>query len=340
MLTCSNVSRTNGGGASYAKFMQKALQRNNFDAELFDKSTDIKKPDVIFLTSIGMNGESSKGGEIKNRDRLLSISKWFGKVPFILTVHDVTEKNTFKNSFKFFKDFEFDAIILIENTKKFREYVDDNFNYKKLYTIRHPFEFNDKNFKNRINEQNRIISTARIASTKRTGLLLDISKNISELKSRKQITIAGKESGIYWYHSIKDHPNREFANFIGSYDSYWNVMNNFSFAIDLTLFRSSCKNKYISGGRTQYTILEAIDCGLIPIGFDIWRWDEGYNGIWLNTPDLKKNKITFDPQEYAEVINDAKYCFDVALDNREKMKKISDLKIIGREIEKVIKDII
>jgi hypothetical protein len=213
------------------------------------------------------------------------------------------------------------------------DFVKDKFHTNKRITIRHPFVFDVKNFANREESAHRIVSISRLAMTKRTHITL----NIAERLHRDCIFyIYGHEGGMYHWQNLKDHPAKELCRWPGRFKHYTDALSDCGFMIDLTFFQSG---KYHSGGRTQYTVLEAIDCGVIPIGFDLWKWKGGYEGVWLPDPKKISRSYFYDDENYANIIRNSKYDFKVAQRNRDRMKEVCSLENIGNQFKRLFESL-
>lgn len=338
MVTCSSLTNSFGGGVTYAKQMKKALDEAGADCDLttYDKIGD---PDVLLLGSIGVNGENGKSAAAANAKRFEVLDRYYGRIPIAVVVHTTTELSVFRKSRDYWDGKEFDAVIIIDESEALTSYVAKNFRSKRTVCIRHPFEFNDEFFEDKTPHRNNVASTARIAGSKRTDMILKMAH-----RSKKKFEIWSAEKGIYWYHQIKCAPEYDPSYFKGEHGSYVGIPYNVpyeenAFCIDLTLFSYG---KLYDGGRTQYSTLEAIDCGLIPIGFDVWKegWDDCYDGVWLPAPKKNGNRYVWELDEYLRIIDGSRYEYDMAVDNRERMKEICDLEKIGTEVRELLESAI
>lgn len=310
------------GAQRHAIYLEKALKLVGMDAELLDLE-DIDDPDILLFEAMGMAFDSEVHIN-KDGKKLEKVIELMGKIPFVLVRHSVADRNVFKHSFSFFENFIWDLIVSVTDLESFLSLIKEENKFKKLVYIDHPFEFDDKWFADRSEHKDIILSPTRIASCKRVHLVLDVARI---LHGKKKFLIAGREEGIYWYETIKEHPNRTCATFVGEYEDVASLYQSSAFAMDMTyLYRygrvQTCK---------QFTLLESIGCGNMPIIFDNWKHKDGFRAIWLPLPERKGNRIIFDAERYAEIVRNSKYDFEVVKENREFLKKEHDLEKIGNQ---------
>jgi len=310
-----------GGGVSHAINSVKAMKVVGIEAELVTPNT-IGEPDILFMDSIGMIGEKDTKA---NEKRLEKIMKYWGSVPFVTVRHGVTESRIFKHSFEFFKDMVWDLIISAENSKDMFELIAEEHKFHRLRFVERPFDFKDEYFRDKSAVEKLILSPARFAGCKHNDLILDIAKL---LFTEKMFLMAGYEQGISWYRSIREHPNREYASFIGGYEDYSCPFSRCAFGIDLSYIH---RGKFVNREAKQYVQIETIACGCIPIVFDIWQEKTGFKAVWLPSPKKEGRSIIFDVEKYAEIIRDFKYDFGMAVENRELLKKELDMEKIGNQ---------
>lgn len=320
VLSCGGEYMT--GAHAHAIRTIEALQRVGVEAKLVE-ADDIGDPDILFFDSIGISLENKSNIE-GNKKRLEEIEKYMGKIPFVLVRHSISEHSVFKRSFEYFVDFVWDLIVSTGKSDGILSLIKEENKFKKLVSIDYPFDFDDKHFENKSKYANTISAPARIASCKRTHLILDVAEI---LHGKKKFLIAGYEGGLYWYRQIKEHPNRKYVEFIGGYKDFTFPYENSAFAIDLTYLQrygrvQQCK---------QYVFLESISCGNIPILFDFWRYDGGFEAVWLPSPKKEGRSIVFNVKEYAEIIRDFKYDFDMAVENKRLLKKELSVEKIGNQ---------
>lgn len=316
-----------GGGWVGCKSLEKTLCHVGFDAKLV-KWKDIGSPDIVLFNCIGMNGEKDKEN---NRKRLEKIISYYCKIPMVVIINDILEQKTFKDSYFVLGSLDWSAIISVEPSQRFMDYVKRAYPNGKIYAgIRHPWEFKEEQFEDRSSFKNVIANTARFAGTKRSDIILEIASRLR----KKKFILASREKGVYWYRKIKDHPLRKHATFYGEagYKHHYDVLKGAGFMIDLTYFWTK---EGISGQRTQFTSLEAINCGCIPINFENWRWKDGYEGVWLPEPKKEGGRFAYKIDEYVEIIKRAKYDFELAKYNYNQMKKTQDYKVIGKELKRL-----
>lgn len=331
MINCS-WHGSFGGAFNGIQTLEYALRSVGLDAN-FVQWKNIGTPDLLYVHSVGMNGEKN---EELNQKRLDTIMSYYGKVPMVLCVHDFTEPRTFSHSYAALKDLTWDAIISIEPQQEFMDYTVKMYPKARAYhAIRHPWIFDDKYFGDRSKSAKNIVNTARFASTKRTSVILDIAK---ELSHDRNFILASREKGIYWFRNLKDHPNRKCVTWMGEagFGHFYDVLKNAGFMIDLTYFWTK---DGVDGGRSQQTALEAINCGCVPINFSVWSWPEGYEAIWLPPPTRQGNSFVFDVKEYSKIIKGAGYSFAIAKRNLERMKEISDHRVIARKYKRLFDEL-
>jgi len=298
------------------------LKKVGVDAKLVDLD-DIGTPDILLFEAMGPTFENEVRVN-KYGKRLKKIIEYMMEKPFVLVRHSVADRNVFKHSFSFFENFDWDLIVSVTDLESFLSLVKEEHKFERLVHIDHAFEFDDRRFTDKSEYKNTILSPTRIASCKRTHLVLDIAK---ALYDKKRFFIAGREEGIYWYRVIKEHPNKAYATFVGEYENVDFLYQKSAFALDMTcLYRNgrvqSCK---------QFTLLESIDCGSMPIIFDNWKREGEFRAIWLPLPERKGRSIIFDVERYVEIIKNSKYDFEITKEDRELLKKKHDLEKIGNQ---------
>jgi hypothetical protein len=328
LITCSAIEGSYGGGVTYARELDKALNLVGVENRLttFD---DIGSPDVLILGSIGMNGENGKSAESRNKKRFAALDEYYGKIPFVLVAHDTTELRTFRKSREYFSDKKFSAIVSVGDSPAAHESIQSNFKADIVRCIRHPFSFDHPElFKDKTPYKNKVCSTSRIAGAKRTHLVLQLAN-----ECEKDFEIWSAEKGVYWYHTIKSSHIYDPSFFYGAWEEHGRPYHENAFCIDLTLF--AYKGMY-DGERTQYSILDAIESGCIPIGFDCWRWDDGYEGVWLPSPKKNGNKFIWEFELYKEIIDSAEYDFEMAQRNLLKIMDMCNIVKIGEEFKQLL----
>jgi|ADurb_H2B_02_Slu_FD_contig_71_285720_length_6075_multi_2_in_0_out_0_6 hypothetical protein len=328
LLNCSGEGSF-GGAITYTRYLMKSLELIGYDVSFVNHSK-IGDPDAVIMVSIGIHGEKNPEA---NKRRLENIDNKFGKIPFILIRHGVTELRIFKSSYEFFKDKEFDLIISVEDTPQMFEHITEKMKFKKLKYIGHPFEFTDS-FCNKKDYKDWIASSARFAGCKNNDKVLQIADTIYP---DKKFNVWGEEKGIYWFRAIKDSPFREKSIFRGRYTDYREIYKDSAFGIDLSYIHSG---KFVDGNRTQYTVIEAIDCGAIPIGFDVWKSEGGYDGVWLPSPHKKGNRIIYDLEAASEIIRKAEYSYDMAKHNYDTLSEKCDYRVIAEHFKKALGEVI
>jgi len=319
-----------GGGVSHTINSVKAMQAVGIDAELVTSHT-IGEPDIVFMDSIGMIGEKDTQA---NERRLEKIMEYWGKVPFVTARHGVSESRIFKHSFEFFKDKIWDLIISTEESEDMFRLIEREHRFRTMAFVERPFEFKAEDFEDKSAYKNTITSSARFACCKHNDLVLDIAKI---LYPQKRFLMAGYEKGVYWYRAVKEHSNREYVCFIGGYEDFTQPFLAAAFAIDLSYIR---KGEFLNRGGKQYTHIEAIACGCIPIVFDIWRHPESFEAIWLPAPTREGNRIIFDIERYAEIIGKSVYDFNMAVKNRKIVEKRCNLRTVGEHYKRLFESIL
>ena len=328
LLNCSGEGSF-GGAITYTKYLIKALEYAGYDAS-FVNHTKIGDPDAVIMVSIGIHGEKNPEN---NKRRLENINSKIGKIPFILIRHGVTELRIFKSSYDFFKDKEFDLIVSVENTESMFEHIKSNMKFKKLVYIGHPFEFTES-LSDKTEYKDWIASSARFAGCKNNDKVLEIADAINP---HKKFNIWGEEKGIYWFRAIKNSPFRNHSVFRGRYTDYREIYKDSAFGIDLTYIHNG---KFVDSNRTQYTVIEAIDCGSIPIGFEVWKSEGGYEGVWLPSPTKNGNRIIYDINSMCEIIKNAHYSYDMAKYNYDLLSSLCDYRVIAGEFKRHLGEII
>ena len=316
----------------YTNYLIKALNMVGFETELVTPKTmsdlDVGDSDIILLTNIGWANEMSNKGQAEiSKKRLEVLDKYYGKVPFVLVVHDIAGRLFFKRSYEYFDDKTFDLIVSVEDSDDMFTFIVQTSKFKDLVYIGHLFEFDDENFKDKSQYHKRIVNSARIGSSKKTNVVFEIAR---ELEGKRKIFVTGEEQGTYWYFGLREHPDKKYVEFTGEYTDFREIYKDVAFGMDLSWFR---KGNLLSRSRTQYTVIEAVDCGVIPIGFDVWRSENGYEGIWLPSPKKEGRRTIFDAKKYAEIIGNFEYDFDMAKRNREFLKKHCDPRTVGERFK-------
>ena len=315
------------GISRYTDYIAEALNMVGIEAELVTPET-IGNPDIILLTNIGLSNEvSNKAKTEASKRRLEALDKYYGKVPFAVVRHSISDLPFFKLSYEYFKDKVFDLVVMVERGEDMKTHISQTLYYKHCVYLALPFKFDDKNFSDKSVYDRNIICPSRIGSVKKTNVVLEIAE---KLYGKKEFFVTGKEVGTYWYFQLREHPSKQFVKIVGEYTDFRDIYRDVAFGIDLTYPQ---RGGLVTRDKIQYTGIEMVDCGVIPIGFDAWKSTEndGYDGVWLPDPEKIGRKMVFDVKKYAEIIESHEYNFKTAKRNREILKKRCDLQTIGKD---------
>jgi len=321
ILSCGGMFMQ--GAQRHAIYLRKALEKVGVDAELVDFDNIDVGTDILIFESLGIGFENElRSGTEKSRQRIDKIVELMGKIPFVLIRHSVSDGYVFKNAFCLFENYVWELVVPVNDFADMLSLVEKEHKFKKLVYIDHPFEFDDKRFVDKSQYEDVIVSPSRIAYCKRTHHILDMAKILHD---KKRFFVAGHEGGIYWYRMIKEHPNKKYVTFVGEYEDFAKLYQNAAFAIDLMyLYRYGCVQK-----SKQFIFFESIDCGSMPIVFDIYKRPEDFEAIWLPTPERKGRSAVFDVEKYAEIISKSRYDFGALERSRNILKEKHNLEKIG-----------
>lgn len=330
-----DIMKQKGGASTFSISLMDSLRlkynctlMKNFYSDSNKISDSINT--IIFVCA-GSPRENSD--EVEFRERISLIKKIRIKKKVILFVHDIKEFNTYRKSFEYFKEEPPNFIFTVTNKSDTIELIKSKMSVEKVYTINHPFVFEDKYFVNKKKYSKNIISCSRFASTKHIDTILDIAVKLE----KKKIEFNCSEGGMYFYNFQKKHNYSYYVNNTkgNKYKHYSEPYSESAFGIDLSAYFSG---KLLDGGRTQYCQIECIACGSIPIVFDCWKFKDGYEGIYLNNPYKDGNKIIIDIEDSIKKIEKAKYSYDMAMYNYEKIKKYCDIKTVCEQFDKGLKE--
>lgn len=326
LLSCGGTYMQ--GAQRHAIYLEKALKMVGLDAELVDFDHIDVNTDILIFEALGFAFENEmRSGDGKSSRRMEKIAELMGKMSFVLVRHSVSDRSVFKNAFSLFEDFIWDLIVPTNDFADMISLIEEEHRFKKLVYIDYPFEFDDERFLNKSEYENTILSPSRIASCKRTHIILDVARM---LYGKKKFIIAGREDGIYWYRVIRECPNKKYATFVGEYDDFVSLYKNSAFAIDLMyLYKYGRVQK-----SKQYTFFECIDCGTMPIAFDTYKRSEDFEAVWLPAPERKGNRVIFEVERYVEIIENSKYNFGALKEGREFLKRKHNLEEIGNRFKK------
>jgi hypothetical protein len=243
-----------------------------------------------------------------------------------MIVNDVNEFRTYRNSISYYNSegIKFSAVLAVDNSTILLKKIEEKLNFDSIELIRHPFDFDTGTFEDKTKWRNYISSNSRMTSIKKTHIMLDVAARLGN----KAITVYGREKGLYWYNTLSKHPNKNAVMWGGEFGHWSEPFREAAFGIDLAFYFAEGLSE---GKRTQWTTIEAIACGAIPIGFDTWRWENGYDGIWLPSPDKIGAKFNYDLDGYAEAIESCEYEFDMAVSNLESMRNHCDPNRVGKD---------
>jgi len=318
---------------TYARILQKCFQELSIDAEMIYPyhNKDLSGYDLFLFICIGCVSEYTKSNEKVTNLRFENLDKYYGKKPFIAVIHDIYELSYFRKSVKYFQEKIFDCIVFVTKSQNVINYVCGVLKSKKHVSINHPFYFDGQYLQDKRKYDTAVASAARFTNAKKIHIVMDIA-----LKSSKKYFLYGNEKGIYWYRMLSMHGAKNVVKFMGSYVHYLDPYQDCAFGIDLTLFH---KHGVFDGMRDQYTTLEGINCGVIPICFDVWRYPNGFDAVWLDTPKADGRSLQFEIDRYAGAIDTYKYSFDIAQSNYHLMKEFCDPLNVALQYRKLFQSI-
>jgi hypothetical protein len=319
-----------GGVTTSFPIVRSILRDSGVDAvHIKDLSRDAYNDniDLLLFYTLGVAGEDNDRSkatawiEFINRNMLY--------LPMVVILHDVKQVDQYPYTYEATKEILWDGIITHESGDAILWWIAKHFHHRHLHRINHPFFFVDSNFRNKKSFDKNIASTTRIAKAKHQEIVLEIASYLKDY----MVSIYSSTDVPFYSDVLRKHTQHDLVKWIGQYSSYSEALAQQAFAIDLCIWESGGA---ASGARTQYSILEAIDCGCIPIGFDIWQYDGGYDGIWLPTPSLGGTGLSFTPEKYADIISSYKYDFEVAIENKRRMKEQCDPALIGQQLKTIL----
>ena len=328
ILLPDRKSHACGGVMAYSRNLGKALALHGFAPRFIYSVKEIDAPDFLIMASLGDTGDLAPN-EKRRVHRAETIQALKGEVPVVMVRHSViTGRGVFNNSRQLFEDFEFDLIVSVEDTEDMKVCLEVDHKFNRVAFIPHPYLFREELFADRSAVGKVVLSSARIDSPKKTAWILEMLK-VERLREAKKFIMSGAESGVYWFRAIKPHPMYLKAEWLGAHtqDDYPELHARAGFVIDLSWL--ACRRTgLLSGGRTQYTTLQAVECGNVPVGFEVWR-SPSYDGVWLPNPTKKGAGFKFDAEASAEILASAEYDFELAQQNLRVAKEIHDIGRIG-----------
>jgi hypothetical protein len=319
-----------GGSATYHENFLALCEINNW--KTIDLGRNEEHPDLIFFSSLGEFSDTIKSAS----KRIERVKK--ENVPAVLFLHGVKEHLFYKESYSIFKDFEFDLIIFSFINDETIRGIQKYFKYKRLLQINLPFVF-PENTVNFIKDDKLIVSPSRIDALKRTTWILEIANILGKEFS---FSIFGNETGLYWFRAVKASPFYKKELFKGAYSDFTEIYKNSAFAIDLSFHKDSVwKNSWIDRGKLQYTTIEMISQGVIPVVFDSWFVGiEKFYYIGLSDPIIKGNTWIINIPEWVDKIRSAKYDEGKARINIEILKRYYSLEKIAPKYKEIFEEII
>lgn len=108
------------------------------------------------------------------------------------------------------------------------------------------------------------LSVARISAVKNSQWILEANQSLPDWA---KVKLYGELNRMWWNFNIKpkhpDWPMPEAAGFPRTYGAAANLCQSYKFMVDLTIFKND-------GGGTQYSLLEAMDAGAVPVMTKDW----------------------------------------------------------------------
>lgn len=181
-----------------------------------------------------------------------------------VVVHDPTQ-------FKNFAPFDGTQPNLVQRPILVREAMKKYF--KDSTFIQHPYV---RAKRGRVKRDKFAVSTARLATSKRTRLILQANR---ELPKRLRIDLRGAGENRMFTHGLENTYGDVFRqpkkplSYPMTFEAPVHLCQSYRYHVDLTKFEGD-------GGGTQYAQLEAIDAGCVPIMHGDW-FDEDENKNWL-----------------------------------------------------------
>ncbi len=321
-----------GGGVEFVNHLVAALKENECDVEVVvgDKMPRLQA-DILFLATFGVDREKTDKGRAsadKKWDQINQLGK-----PMVVSINSVDEFRIYAHSLNRLKDVQ--ANIVIQGSSR---PMIDACNAKLPdsipFEIAYPFVFDNSLLKDKTEFSKVIISPARIASQKGTAKILDIAARLDDFEFK----ISGLRSGVYWYYALKNHPHYSGKNveWLDAQPRNTPAYSTAGYSIDMTSF---WWNRTLEGERAQYTTLESINHGCIPITWMHWN-----NSLWhgINLPSPKKigAKFVYDLDDCVRMIREHKYSFEEANDNFNRIKAKQSHEIIGKQYIQLFRSIL
>lgn len=108
------------------------------------------------------------------------------------------------------------------------------------------------------------VSIARTSAVKNSDWILEANQKLSVFK---QVVLKGEVNRMWWNFNVKPkHPEWPYpaeAGFARDYGAAVNICTLYDLMVDLTIFKND-------GGGTQYSFLEAMDAGAVPVMTEDW----------------------------------------------------------------------
>lgn len=311
-----------GGAVAYAAHIANALAEDGCDIRfVLNDARPREDTDIILLASLGLDKERHDQGASYARTRIQHLQELSPKIPTFICIHGTVDFRFFRQTIQLINTIPYKGIILMGNSKAVVEACDNFLEPVPKIVIPLPYQFKKEYLTDRTKFSKTIASPARISSFKGTGKVLDLAKELPKFKW----LIRGKREGLFWGHNLRLHPHVEGKNlsWIGDPEFYMDAYKDAAFAIDLTLLWYQC---LLEGQRAQYSTLESVNSGLIPI---TWKhWDSGYwKGIFLPSP-VKKRSIRYNDEAYITQLKGIKYDWNLAKKNYNAMRRVHDYEFI------------
>lgn len=278
-----------GGWVTFTHHLIRALERAGEEVRLFKVGTNFEDRERSFgyghtyqnidlSTAAGLVKDG--GGIIAATDkRHMPQTRLLREMGAVLVVHDPTE-------FKYLPGVtEWERVITIRPS------------VQKLLPrstfIPHPYERYASTLELPWDDRKRAVSVSRIDFDKRTDILLDANRILLAKGHTHQdrITIRGFENRIYTrFHIVEKYPEwtQSIASFPRDNGVAFNLCQQHKYMVDMSEIKGD-------GGGTQYSFLEAMDAGTIPILNAAWGEGE--------MRDMQNCIMVSNASELAEIIS-------------------------------------